>query len=125
LTDESFATTIVHYRDTRIDNEHKHWYFLGANLGMFIPWQIDTAVGYSIGSALGDPLALGLDFAMSAVFIAILIPQLRTRVDMLSAMSAGVSAVMLSGLPSKLGLLIAIGIGILVGLGVETWNSRS
>lgn len=125
MTDESFATTIVHYRDANISNENKHWYFLGANLGMFIPWQIDTAIGYSIGSAIGDPLALGLDFAMSAVFIAILIPQIRARADVLSALSAGVLAVMLYSLPSKLGLLIAIVVGILVGLGVETWNSRS
>lgn len=69
MTDESFATAIVHYRDRSHDAAHKHWYFLGANLGLFIPWQIATAVGFAIGSGLGDPLALGLDFMMPVVFI--------------------------------------------------------
>jgi 4-azaleucine resistance transporter AzlC len=126
MTDESYATTIVHYRDeTPGDAAHKHWYFLGANIAMYMFWQCDTALGYWIGTALGDPLALGLDFVLPVVFIAILIPLLKSRSTILSALVAGAIAVLASGLPNKLGLLIAIAMGILTGMVAEKWNSRS
>jgi 4-azaleucine resistance transporter AzlC len=126
LTDESFAVTITRYRHPeRGEAAFKHWYFLGSNLAMFVPWQISTALGYFVGSALGDPLALGLDFALPVVFIAILIPQLRERTDLVIAIVAGTIAVVASGLPSKLGLLLAMAVGILCGAGLELWKSRS
>ncbi|MEW5717844.1 MAG: AzlC family ABC transporter permease [Chloroflexota bacterium] len=126
LTDESYATTIVHYRDeTRGDAANKHWYFLGANITMYVFWQADTALGYWIGTALGDPLALGLDFVLPVVFIAILVPQLKSRSTILSALVAGAVAVLAAELPNKLGLLIAIAAGILAGMVTEKWNSRS
>lgn len=126
MTDESFAVTITRYRDpTRGDAAFKQWYFLGANAAMFVPWQISTALGYFVGSALGDPLALGLDFALPVVFIAILIPQVRARTDLVSAVVAGAVAVAALALPSKLGLLLAIAAGILCGVGLERWTSRS
>ena len=117
MTDESYATTIVHYRDeTRGDVAAKHWYFLGANVAMYVCWQFDTALGYWIGAALGDPLALGLDFVLPVVFIAILVPQLKSRSTILSALVAGAVAVLAAGLPNKLGLLIAIAAGIFAGI---------
>jgi 4-azaleucine resistance transporter AzlC len=128
MTDESYATAIVHYRDgARGDATavHKHWYFLGANLVMFVPWQLSTATGFWIGSALGDPLALGLDFVLPVVFIAILIPQLKTRSALAAALVAGAVAVLTAALPNKLGLLLAIAAGIAAGIGMERWNSHS
>jgi 4-azaleucine resistance transporter AzlC len=126
MTDESFAVTITRYRDpARGDAAFKRWYFLGANLAMFVPWQISTALGYFAGRALGDPLALGLDFAFPVVLIAILIPQLRERTDVVSALVAGAAAVIAFGLPSKLGLLVAMVAGILCGVGLEIWKSHS
>jgi len=126
LTDESYATAIVHYRDdTRGDASTKHWYFLGSNLAMYIGWQIDTAVGYWLGNAFGDLSALGFDFVLPIVFIAILIPQLKSRSTLLAAIVAGGVAIFAIGLPNKLGLLVAIALGIIAGMGAERWNSRS
>ncbi len=126
MTDESYALTIAHYRDeARGDGQAKHWYFLGANIAMFVPWQLDTALGYWIGRALGDPLALGFDFVLPIVFIAILVPQLTTRSTRLAALVAGSVAVSASGLPNKLGLVIAIAVGMVAGMGTERWNSHS
>ncbi len=126
MTDESYAVTITHYRDeTRGAPTFKHWYFLGANLTLYIFWQITTAIGYSAGRLLGDPLALGLDFTLPVVFIAILIPLLKSRADVISALVACVIALVAWSLPNKLGLLIAIAAGIAVGFGVDKWISRS
>ncbi len=126
-TDESYAVAIAHYRETtRGDTatSRKHWYFLGANLGLFFPWQIATVLGYFIGRLIGDPLALGLDFTLPLVFIAILVPRLQTRAAIFGALVAGFSAVIGFALPSKLGLLIAITSGIAAGFGVDKIHSR-
>ncbi len=126
ITDESYAVTISHYRDEmRGDPAFKHWYFLGANLTVFVLWQITTTIGYLVGRVIGDPLALGLDFTLTVVFIAILIPQLKTRADLIGALVAGTVAVTAFSLPNKLGLLIAIAAGIMIGFGVDKWTLRS
>lgn len=47
-------------------------YFLGITLPLAATWWITTGAGAMLGRALGDPSAIGLDFAFSAMFIAIL-----------------------------------------------------
>lgn len=124
MTDESFAIAITHYRKDG-DVSHKHWYFLGANLVVYVAWQISTALGFFVGSALGDPLALGLDFTLPLVFIAILVPQLKTHAGIFSALVASLVAIVTFALPNKLGLLLAMASGISAGLMIEKWTSRS
>ncbi len=126
MTDESFAVAITHYRDGEHgDSGNKHWYFLGASMGLYVVWIASSGVGYLVGNAFGDPTALGLDFALPVVFIAILVPQLRTRAGIVSAFVAGAVAVLTLALPNKLGLILAIAAGIITGLVLELWNSRS
>ncbi len=130
MTDESFAIAITHYRAAgrgdRAGLAHsKHWYFLGASLGLYVIWSASTAIGYFAGNTFGDPSVLGLDFALPVVFIALLVPQLKTRAGIIAAIAAGVVAVLTFALPNKLGLLVAIAAGILAGMVVESWTSRS
>jgi 4-azaleucine resistance transporter AzlC len=47
-------------------------YFLGLALPLALCWIVTTGVGAMLGRSLGDPAALGLDFAFSALFISIL-----------------------------------------------------
>ncbi len=94
-------------------------------MGLYVFWIASSAVGYFVGNAFGDPTALGLDFALPVVFIAILVPQLRTRAGVVVAVAAGTVAVLTVALPNKLGLLLAIAAGIVIGLVAELWNSRS
>lgn len=47
-------------------------YFLGASLPMWICWNVATFIGATLGKSFGDPAAFGIDFAFSAMFIAIL-----------------------------------------------------
>lgn len=126
MTDESFAIAITHYR--KADEGHadyKHLYFLGVNLGIYATWITTSTAGYFLGNAFGDPMALGLDFALPVTFIAILVPQLRSRSVVASALIAGAVSVLTLAIPNKLGLIVAIAAGILAGMVVEKWNSRS
>ncbi len=89
MTDESFAVAITHYRE-QADPGDKHWYFFGASLGLYVVWVATSMVGYVVGNAFGDPTALGLDFTLPVVFIAILVPQLKTRAGVVAAIVAGI-----------------------------------
>ena len=92
---------------------------LGANLFMYVNWQVCTTIGVVAGSLLEDA-NLGLDFAMSVTFIGIVVPLLRTRPLLLSAVVSGAAALMLNDMPNKLGLLIAALLGIAAGYIAET-----
>ncbi|MBC8006791.1 MAG: AzlC family ABC transporter permease [Prolixibacteraceae bacterium] len=116
LTDEAYAAAIAHYRDNAVV-ANKHWYFLGAGLGLWACWQASTAVGIFLGTEV--PSELSLDFTLSLTFIALVVPGLKTRADLVAALVGGIVAVGAYGLPYKLGLILAAFCGIAAGLFVS------
>lgn len=54
-----------------------------------------TALGSIGGEALGDPADLGLDAAFPALFLALLIPQVRSRRALAAAVLGGTVALVL------------------------------
>jgi len=115
LTDESYALTVTRY--TRPEGaEHGHWYFLAANANMFVCWQLSTAAGILLSSWVPDPATLGLDFALSATFIGLMIPHVRDRSAVVAIVVAGVVALLARDLPGQLGLLLAALLAATAGL---------
>ena len=47
-------------------------YYLGLALPMFTAWTTASVIGAAVGNSFGDPAAIGLDFAFSALFISII-----------------------------------------------------
>ena len=92
---------------------------------MYGNWQLWTLIGLLFGEAFPQLQTLGLDFAMVATFIAIVVPQLFRFPQLAAAIAAGAFAWFLRGLPYKLGLLAAILAGVGVGLGISHWQARS
>ena len=117
LTDEAYAIAITRYYK-RDASPKKHWYFLGAGIALWSSWQISTAVGVFLGAQI--PADWSLDFTLALTFIAIVVPSLKDRPGLLSAISASVVAVTTVGLPYKLNLIVAAVVGIAVGLWSET-----
>lgn len=118
LTDEAFA--VVQHRYAEDDHSaHKHWYFLGAALAMYLNWQLCTLIGVLFGQHVPNLAAWGLDFAMLATFIGVVVPMLRNWPQTAAALVAGVVALLCHGLPYQLGLLAAACCGIAVGLLLE------
>ena len=124
LTDESFVVTSTHYT-TPGDITYRHWYFLGANLGMYVPWQISTWVGIFAGTYLQDATRLGLDFAMSVTFIGMLVPLIKNRPVLAAVVVGGVVAVLTYTMPNKIGLIIATLAGVAAGMIVEARSSAA
>ncbi|POH59284.1 AzlC family ABC transporter permease [Arthrobacter glacialis] len=70
--DESTATATG-----QTDPEEQKRGFWVAGVGIFVLWNIMTAVGAYIGGALGDPKQWGLDGAAVAAFLALLWPRIK------------------------------------------------
>lgn len=138
LTDEAYAVAIMHYSsppappNTRWGgagspggmggpSPHLHWYVLGAGLGLWLTWQISTAVGIVLGAQI--PSAWALDFTLALTFIALVVPALKDRPSLAAALSAGAVAVAAGGWPYRLGLMAAALTGIIAGLLAEAAQS--
>lgn len=123
LTDEAYAVSIHHYQshDSHSNPEstgNKHWYLLGAGLGLWSTWQVSTAMGVFIGAQV--PASWSLDYSLVLTFIALLVPNLRDRPSLAAALASGVTAILAHPLPLKLGLVCAALVGIITGMWLES-----
>ena len=120
LTDEAYAPSIIQYEEQG-RTPFSHWFVLGAGFSLWFIWQISTAIGIFLGSAI--PESWSLDFALPLTFIAMVMPVLKNRPSILAALSAGMVALLAYSLPYKLGLILAALIGIVVGTILEKKTS--
>ena len=67
-------------------------YYVTFALSLWASWEISTAIGATAGAALPDPHRLGLDFAITATFVAIVVLGVRDRRDVVIALVAGAIA---------------------------------
>lgn len=116
LTDEAYAPTIIKFEKDGI-TPYGHWFLLGAGLVLWTTWQISTAFGIFLGTAIPD--SWSLDFALPLTFIAMIVPSLKGRPSIAAALSAGVVALVAYSLPFRLGLILAALVGIVVGTVLE------
>jgi len=90
---------------------------VGAGLLLYVSWVAGTAIGALGGQALGDPKTLGLDAAFPALFLALLLPQLRNRRTILAALLGGAIALALIPLAPAGVPIIAASAACLIGVG--------
>ena len=115
LTDETFVVVVSRYAKND-DSPHKHWYFFGSALLMYVNWQLSTWIGIIVGQSIPDPGAWGLDFALVVTFIGMLVPFVKNRATLAAVLVAGLAALLFNGLPNKQGLMVASLAGISTGL---------
>ncbi|KWU29203.1 MULTISPECIES: AzlC family ABC transporter permease [Burkholderia] len=124
MTDEVFAVAYGHYRHYPPGTIGPH-YFFGSGLAMYLNWQVWTLAGIGFGTAFPGLQSLGLDFAMAATFIAIVVPQLGTLRYFAAAATAGTLAYFWQGWPYKLGLLGAVAAGVAIGVVLTLRHDRT
>jgi predicted branched-subunit amino acid permease len=91
--------------------------FYATGIGVFVFWNIGTAVGVLGASWLSDPRLLGLDAAAPAAFLALLAPRLRGREAWAVALAAAlVALVAVPFVPVGFPVLIAALVGVVAGL---------
>jgi 4-azaleucine resistance transporter AzlC len=110
LVDESWAFA---QQDGRFDRRR----LIGAGLVLYAGWVGGTALGVAAGGSLGDPATLGLDAAFPALFLALMVPLVRTR-NALAAATGGAGLALLltplapAGVP-VIAAVLAAGAGLL------------
>ncbi|NEP84156.1 MAG: AzlC family ABC transporter permease [Okeania sp. SIO3B3] len=119
LVDQAYGLSIVRYGQNP-DMPHKHWYYLGTAVTMWVVWQITTLLGIFLGTQI--PPEWGLDFAIPLMFIALAFPAITDRASGTTAIAGSVIAVVAAGLPLNLGLITGALCGIVAGMIVETWT---
>jgi predicted branched-subunit amino acid permease len=78
---------------------------------VFIMWNIGTAIGALVGLT-GDPRRFGLDAAGPAVFLALLVPMIKGRAELVAALAAAVTTLAtLPILPPGVPVLLAAAVG--------------
>ncbi|MTE02002.1 branched-chain amino acid ABC transporter permease [Paracoccus sp. YIM 132242] len=123
LVDQSYALSIQEYEaNPRMALPQRLAFFGGVVMVVCLPWMIFSWVGATVGRAIPDDIAL--DFAMPITFLAMIAPMLRTPAHLAACFVAVLGSLVLAGLPSGLGLLIASPLGMAAGAAVEVWSGR-
>jgi 4-azaleucine resistance transporter AzlC len=88
LTDEAFAFGIGWFRRGHSDVR----YYVVFGVSLWLCWNVGTIAGAVAGAGISDPRRLGLDFAITATFVAIVVLGVRRRGDVAVALVAGAIA---------------------------------
>jgi 4-azaleucine resistance transporter AzlC len=110
VVDESWALS------ARGDGTFDRDKLVGVALTLFPAWVAGTAVGAIGGDAIGDPEALGLDAAFPALFLALMVTQLRSGQHVAAALLGGLVALVLIPLAPAGVPIIAASAAALVGI---------
>lgn len=115
LTDEAFAISIAHFR--RIGRGDVPGYWLAAIGSTFIPWNVATLAGVTVGGSIPDPNRFGLDVIFPAAMGGLAVGLISGRRELVAAISAAVIGVAISLAWDPAAGIIAGGLGgPLIGL---------
>ncbi len=113
MVDESWALTMGDLTSGGRDTA----FLLGSGAALFGSWVSATLVGVTAGAVLRDPAQWGLDFAITAAFIALLVGMWKGRSDLLPWTAAAVVALAASHwLPGKWYILLGAIAGSVMGV---------
>jgi predicted branched-subunit amino acid permease len=121
ITDQSYGLSVVEFGE-HPERTHRHWFYLGAALTMWLVWMTATAVGVFVGALI--PASWSLNFAVPLTFLALLFATIKDKAMVIAAVAAGITAVLAHSFPYKTGLILAAVVGIAVGLIVENRFAR-
>jgi 4-azaleucine resistance transporter AzlC len=116
LTDQAFALSIVRFGEVD-DPAYRRWFFTGAGLSLWVPWQIFTVAGIVLGAQV--PASWSLDFAIPLMFVILLVPTIKGRPELIAALVGATVALIAAGAPYGLGLIIGAVSGVLAGVVVN------
>jgi len=104
LTDETFAVNIADHQQGLASPSS----MAGVGAIAWVGWVGGTMVGAYAASLVGDPARFGVEFAMPAMFTALLVGQIeRKRHIVVAAISAAIAVPLVTVLPNKWYLIVA------------------
>lgn len=112
IVDESYALTV-----DRIEREgYDHNYQLGVFSILYISWNISTFIGAYFYNVIPNPLEWGIDFALPATFMVLLIPRLGDKASVIVAVVSALCSIWGTlVLPGKWYIILAAVVAAVVG----------
>lgn len=121
LTDESFGVHSLRFER----GEDQPGTTLGINFVCQLSWVVGTLLGTLAGGLITDVKPFALDYALPAMFIALLVLQIKSRGHLVVAIVGGVFSMLIwLGGVTQWNVLLAALIAATLGAGVETWTKR-
>lgn len=121
LTDETFAlhsTSAGKLAECRLEA-------LSLNMTAQASWVVGTILGIVASGLIGDVKPLGLDYALAAMFIGLLVGQCENRVRVITAvLSGGIATLLYLAGWHQFHIIVATVAGATLGLLVELWTKR-
>ena len=103
MVDESWALSMSDFAAGGRDMA----FLLGSGMTLFVAWVSSAVIGHALGSSVQDPAQWGLDFAFTAVFLALLAGMWKGKSDLLPwAVAAIVAVAAAHWLPGKWYILL-------------------
>ena len=103
-------------------NPEQWGYFYGLAFFNWVMWQAGSILGFLIGGLM--PSDWGFELAAYLALLAVLLPMVKHLPAVAGVISTAVIAVMAVRLPMRLGLLLAVLVGVAVALLGEAWRDR-
>ncbi len=113
ITDQAYGISVVEFGE-HPKRAHKHWFYLGAAITLWIVWMVCTIIGVFVGALIPESWSLG--FAVPLTFLALVLATIKDKAMLIAALAAGITAVLANNLPYKTGLILAAIVGIAVGM---------
>lgn len=113
ITDESFAVSITDVEQRPLS----HAYYLGLYITAYSSWVLSTIMGTAFGNLIPDTKALGFDFALPGMFLALLCMQLKNvRFVLVALISGFLSILFIYTIPGNWNVILATVIAAMVGV---------
>lgn len=116
LTDEMYALSVTHTNKTGV---FSRLYALVTGLTFYIFWNLSTMFGILVGTKIEGLEHMGLEFAVAATFIALVVPTIQNRPTLATVIVSAVSMLLLRHANVAQALLIATALGMLTGFLLE------
>lgn len=123
LTDQTYGASENRFAlQPRMSGRQKMAYFFGAAAPVCGPWYGATWAGAVAGQTI--PAGMAMDFAVPITFIALFAPSLRSLPHLAAALVSLSAALAFAWMPYSSGVLVAAGLAMFTGAGVEIWQER-
>jgi 4-azaleucine resistance transporter AzlC len=121
VTDESFAVHSVRFARGDLNKTT----CFGINGLAQVSWVLASFAGYFAGASIPSVEPLGIDYALPAMFIALLVMQMKNGLHILVAGFSGLLALILNQAGAdQWSVILATVIGATFGAGVESWTRK-
>ena len=121
LTDETFLVASAEGFNKKNIN---YFWMIGLNIIAYINWIVATGIGVLLGSIIPDYKVFGLDFALTAMFIGLLISAVKGNIKLNKAIIIIITTIIVLIISTQIvsasaGVIIAAVIGSLIGVVIK------